>query len=1338
MDATTFGSILGRARLAAGFAKQAELAAALGVRQQTVSRWERGTSRPRADQIPEIAAMLGIDADTLLIAAGHTAPSPPQLSLDRPWPLDALPPDTFERFCAEFVTVLHGDGAEVHPYGSQGHTQNGIDIDAVHADGSRTTYQCKRHASFGPKKVAAAAGAQTTPADRKVILLSSSASPQAREEIKKHPGWQLWDREDISRKARLELSKRTQIQLVDTFFVGQRMALLGEPEPSPWQTPEQFFAGQAEPTRGFSHAWTLQGREKELGELIAFATTPTPSAIMLIGNGGTGKSRLLKALSDHLASATPRHSVYFLSREPLKGKDLEALGSKPKLLICDDAHDRDDLALLADYVANPGHKSRLILSLRTYGVQHVLQQTRALGLTEISKIDLQRLLKADSEQIANQALEHFNAPTDYAPRLASYTRDCPLATVIGAQILAEDKSLPEFLIDEDAFRNELLRRLVESTVEGVSSKLNASAVHVILGAIALLQPIKEDDGQLLNALGKVVNIATHEVARILKRLREAGVLFQRGPSSRIAPDLLGDFLVEDQCIASPGHSTGFAAAVFDAAPDAYAENILVNLGRLDWRKSNGVTGNSRLLDDLWSRLKYHDKYNNPHLRAAAAAAYYQPRQALDFVRRMLREGHTDKTLADILRNVAHDFDHLSEACQMLWEMGRNDDKPLNQEPSHGIRILTELASPEPYKPIGYMDQVVDFGLSLIPFDDSWEGAHNPLEILSGALETEGHTSSATHKAITMTPFFVSRPGVALVRKKVVDTCIALLSNPDTRRALVAAKTLHNALRGPHGILGATVAKKTQQEWDAEFVETFKAINAELDSKEVSLVVLVKVAVSTSWYSSYGSGELKRLAMRILSRLDKDLALRTTRLLMDGWGHLAERLGSGHFERHTNELEKFAEELLPAAGGPQGTYRFVEVLLPDVLLDSESSPHILIGQLILRSSDYAKELLQNAISQQSYASSRYAGSALCKLLREHDQLALDVVDQALSGHDEALLPIVAEAYANYRPQSQYSPADIRALRAVALSHRPEIRRWAPHVVHQAAQTDVDLAIDLTMSADFGESQQLAHDYLMWIGDYRRIPFDRIGESNVEAILSKLIALPRIDDHWVQEFIKKALQHYPSAVIEFLIARVSVALERGDWSYSPVPWLSSHRGGFGLMQRQEAPHWLRHLFDWALSQEVAGESVLPWFGHLVRALCKINDPVFVDFFRQWVASGGSAGFPIAVAVVREAPRHFVFEHQEFVIWMMRMMRSYGMDPLRRANSALYASAVSGMRSGIPGEPFHEDIALRDKAAETLSGLTKQEPAYGLYSDLHRHALQSIAMQEEEGRIMDEMDE
>lgn len=116
----------------------------------------------------------------------------------------------------------------------------------------------------------------------------------------------------------------------------------------------------------------------------------------------------------------------------------------------------------------------------------------------------------------------------------------------------------------------------------------------------------------------------------------------------------------------------------------------------------------------------------------------------------------------------------------------------------------------------------------------------------------------------------------------------------------------------------------------------------------------------------------------------------------------------------------------------------------------------------------------------------------------------------------------------------------------------------------------------------------------------------------------------------------------------------------------------------------------------------------------------------------------GFAVATSLARQTPQSFVFEQHEFVVWMMRLARSHGADVLRKLGGALYGAAVSGSRSGTPGEPFPQDIKLRDRASEVLSGLTRQDPAYELYSNLHRHAIHSIKMQEEEGRMMDEMDE
>jgi transcriptional regulator with XRE-family HTH domain len=1336
-----FGKCLADSRLSAGIAQQSELATTLGVSQQTVSRWEQGASRPRAVQIPEIAAAVNAEASELLEAAGYVPSSKMQTSLDLPWPVDALLPETFERFCTDLLTCLHGSKGHVTRFGSQGHTQQGLDIEAVFSDKSRFTYQCKKHKAFGPKKIAEAVADHTAKAKKKFILFSGLASPQSREEIKKHADWYLWDREDITRYARLDLPKVDQQRLVDIYFPGQRLALLGELEPSPWRQPGDFFAGMVEPTSAFSHAWALEGRDSELEKLKEFATQQKTRAILLVGNGGTGKSRLLKALSDHL-EATHKSSqrILFLARDPLRSKDLEALGSELKILVCDDAHDRDDIALLADYVANPANNAFLVLSLRGYGERQLLQQAGSLKLADLPKIELKKLSQKESEALAAQALSQFGGDKNHVSRLACYTQDCPLATVVGAQILSTGESLPDFLIDEDSFRNELMRKLVRSTVSGVSSGLNEDSVHVTLGAIALLQPIKDDDAALADALGKVASLSPHEVARILKRLREASVLFQRATGSRIAPDLLGDFLVEDQCISASGTSSGFAENIFDAVPDAYAEHILLNLGRLDWRRSNGVTRQSRLLDHLWSRLNWNSAYGNAHLRAAAVAAYYQPRQALEFARRMLRNGHKDEQLARIVRNVSYDFEHLTEACEVLWEIGRDDNRPLHQQPSHGVRLLSELASPEPGKPVIYMEGVVNFAISLFSMDDSWRDSHTPIEILTGALKTEGHTSTSTGRAISMTSFLVSQSAVADVRRKVIDSLIGLLTHPDGARSVRAAGAIHKALRYPHGMLGAKVDKEMIRKWDDDFLSTLTSINSILDHNKIPPTVLVKLASSVSWHAQHGHDQIKTLSQSIIDRLEGDLCTRTVRMLVDGWGHLTREKKQGNWNAQQEELQRFAKELVAKFDDSDELHEYMNDCLEEVaaMAASAGSPQILMGQLIECSTSYARTIMHRSIENAEEVSSAYAGSALTKLLRSETTEAHAQINWLINQEDPRFLLIVAEAYWRYRPTDSYKETDILALHKITTSKDPRILRNAAGALREVAAISVDLAIDLAISADFEVSPEATHEYLLWLCSKDTIPYERLKSDQVQVILTKLSALKDIEDYWVQSFIKSVIRNNPELVIEFFKLRVCTARDSHDWSYRPVPWSAPNEGDFGLMDRADAILWLRDLFDWALAEEQAGKSVVEWFGDLIKSLsCNFND-IFIEFIESWITSTGRLGVEIAFCVLRESPSNFVIEQSVFVGRLLRQASIYGADTLKDARSKLFVSILNGGRSGSPGEPFPQDIAIRDGAKNILSSLGRFEPSYELYRDILKHAELEIERQITEGSILDALDE
>ena len=89
--ATDFGHRLQQFRIQAGIETQRELAIAMGVRQQTVSRWEAGTSRPRAKDMLRLAHVLSVSPEDLEnVSERRLDPQTTTVSFDQPFPIDSL------------------------------------------------------------------------------------------------------------------------------------------------------------------------------------------------------------------------------------------------------------------------------------------------------------------------------------------------------------------------------------------------------------------------------------------------------------------------------------------------------------------------------------------------------------------------------------------------------------------------------------------------------------------------------------------------------------------------------------------------------------------------------------------------------------------------------------------------------------------------------------------------------------------------------------------------------------------------------------------------------------------------------------------------------------------------------------------------------------------------------------------------------------------------------------------------------------------------------------------------------------------------------------------------
>ena len=91
---------------------QAELAGRMPIGQQTVSRWERGKTRPNRDQVTRLLELFELDPDQLEVWLDQCDESsdgalPPARPLNPDLAIGSLTAADFERICRSLVKALH-------------------------------------------------------------------------------------------------------------------------------------------------------------------------------------------------------------------------------------------------------------------------------------------------------------------------------------------------------------------------------------------------------------------------------------------------------------------------------------------------------------------------------------------------------------------------------------------------------------------------------------------------------------------------------------------------------------------------------------------------------------------------------------------------------------------------------------------------------------------------------------------------------------------------------------------------------------------------------------------------------------------------------------------------------------------------------------------------------------------------------------------------------------------------------------------------------------------------------------------------------------------------------
>ena len=126
----------------------------------------------------------------------------------------------------------------------------------------------------------------------------------------------------------------------------------------------------------------------------------------------------------------------------------------------------------------------------------------------------------------------------------------------------------------------------------------------------------------------------------------------------------------------------------------------------------------------------------------------------------------------------------------------------------------------------------------------------------------------------------------------------------------------------------------------------------------------------------------------------------------------------------------------------------------------------------------------------------------------------------------------------------------------------------------------------------------------------------------------------------------------------------------------------------------------------------------------------DASLIAFLRDWIETADESELGVVGHILREGPHDLVFRERPFVLRYLARCHQFGAECYKKASSELFSAAVSGMRSGTPGEPFPEDLRMKEEATEALKSIPRFAPGRDLYEDLLKHAEREIRRQLKEG--------
>jgi len=1111
---------------------------------------------------------------------------------------------------------------------------------------------------------------------------------------------------------------------------------------------EEFFRPFLDNTRLFNHAYPLVGREDILEQLDNFLESDK-KVDLLYGRGGIGKSKILLEFSREFEK---KHSEWKLrlTREGivLSEDSIRSLPAQKCVVIVDDAHRREDLSILLNLAQQYPERVKIILSCRPQGLDYIRATLNRGGFDprEVETIqEIKELGQSDLEELGRRVLGKDHQR--YLEPLIQIAKDSPLVLVIGGRLVSEGAVDLSLLDRHDEFHRTVFDRFQDVLIGKVSDKLGAEFCRDLLSLISALSPVKPQMESFQEQASKFLNIERNKLIDAISILESAGVLLRRGYSLRISPDILSDHILYNACITPQREQTGYAQKVFHTFGTIFPENVLFNLSELDWRVAR--EGKSLdLLGEIWEIIENEFK-DAPHFQRShilillERVAYFQPKRTLSLVDYAIQ--HPAKTsggekwislykythkdvlhaIPQLLKGIAFNFDYLPQCLDLLWHLGRDDERETNPYPDHAMRVLADLAKYDIDKPVSVNSAVLAALEKWLKEPDALEHIHSPLDILDTLLAKEGDSARPRGHSIVFRPFAVSFETTKPIREKAISLLSNCTKSQSTKVVLRALESLIKVLNPPHGLFGRKVSDKEINQWLPMQLKTLEVIENLVENTDDPIIHL-QVASDLKLHSRRNRQEaIASKADSIIKAISDSFDLRIMRALWyrydrdwDGEDYKA------HQERVKEEIKQTIAEILGRFKNGKQVFDFLNNFLSHFQNSGvQARPGYFLYLLSSTDPHLSIEICKKIISHSSSPLSIYLSSLLSGIKEKNTTKAINLIKKAVEGKDKTFCSSIAHGYAWGGWASSITDDEFNIIEKLLNHPDKEVKSKAIEALGRFPKAKRNKAIQLALTVDILYDENLANSLYGIFDPTYGIPPDEIKTEDLKAILYKSAGIKELDTHLydLDKFLGYCSSRIPEAVVDYLLKRLEIAEEKSSSEeYQPFPILGFQHGLKDIASISNYKDMLRKVRDRALSAKTI---ICWWLSKLFADLSDNFSSISIEVLYEWIDSNDAQKIQAVGLLVKDAPSEFVFSHSDFVSDLLEKANKISSECYNDVASNLSSSATSGTRLRTPGQPSTQDIKLRNQSKELSQKFPIGSPVQQFYFSLLRHAEFSI---------------